>query len=204
MTLVTAKEVESIIQGAIGYWDEWSISKVLSLTINDEVYPLSIVDSYTGSEGDYAAETYIVFRVGEQTFKKTGYYRSHYGDDWDGPVVEVTKGEKTITTWEAKVYKPFTVAGVAEAVEEDGDGWSEFRWEGPDSIILDGETYPVKIVDTYGGGEGQGEVVFVVFTVGDRMFKKNGYYASHYGTDWDGDLVEVEAFEKTVTDYRAI
>jgi hypothetical protein len=59
------------------------------------------------------------------------------------------------------------------------------------------------------GGEGQGDYAAMVFKVTapdgtDRLFRKEGYYASYDGTTWDGDFAEVEAYEKTVTDYREI
>lgn len=32
----------------------------------------------------------------------------------------------------------------------------------------------------------RGEDVWYVFKIGDQLFRKEGAYASHYGTDWDG------------------
>lgn len=54
------------------------------------------------------------------------------------------------------------------------------------------------------GGEGQGDHIEFVFRVEDtgQLFKKEGYYASHYGTDWDGPFREVHAVERTVTFYE--
>ena len=58
------------------------------------------------------------------------------------------------------------------------------------------------------GGKGQGENRWIVFKVtnaeGERLFRKSGYYASFYGTDWDGELEEVVAKEKTVTVFEAV
>jgi hypothetical protein len=115
----------------------------------------------------------------------------------------------------------FTVAQIQEALEnnafegkgyrteewftiEDGD-WYELGDASPDTtrVTIGGEVYPVEGVDNI-GGEGQGEYAAVVFKVGDQLFRKEGYYASHYGTDWDGDLEEVEKYEKTVTAYRRV
>lgn len=61
-------------------------------------------------------------------------------------------------------------------------------------------------VEGYEGGEGGGEDAYqVVKLVADdgseRYFRKEGYYASHYGCDWDGDLYEVVPYEKVVTFY---
>lgn len=63
----------------------------------------------------------------------------------------------------------------------------------------------VKLVDEY-GGEGQGEEYWVVFSVSDgevtRLFRMDGYYASYCGSEFDGELKEVQARQKTVTVYE--
>lgn len=62
----------------------------------------------------------------------------------------------------------------------------------------------LEVVEYDGGGEGHGEYIFCVFKIGDRYFRKTGYYASFDGSNWDGALEEVKPFEKTVTDYRRV
>ena len=62
----------------------------------------------------------------------------------------------------------------------------------------------LEVVEYDGGGEGHGEYIYLVFKIGDRYFRKTGYYASFDGSNWDGSLEEVEPFEKTVTDYRRV
>lgn len=57
------------------------------------------VDSHSGGEGDYGCETWVVVKVGDQLFKKTGFYQSHYGNDWDGAFTEVRQGRKTVTVY---------------------------------------------------------------------------------------------------------
>lgn len=59
-------------------------------------------------------------------------------------------------------------------------------------------------IDSY-GGEGKGDEYWMVLrlTQGDvvRTFKKEGYYASHYGHEWcdyGNDFSEVSPVEKTV------
>lgn len=105
MSRLTVAEVESAIDNHDDwYWDEveWSArsDEGLSLNINGESYPVKVEEEYTGSEGDWNSETWVVFHVGRQTFKKTGYYQSHYGNDWDGPLTEVKKQLKQIYVWE--------------------------------------------------------------------------------------------------------
>ena len=52
-------------------------------------------------------ECYIIFRVGDRFFKKTGY-ESSYGDEersWNGPVTEVFGETKTVTVFVPKKEK---------------------------------------------------------------------------------------------------
>lgn len=61
-------------------------------------------------------------------------------------------------------------------------------------------------VEGYEGGEGGGEDAYQVVKLvaedgSERFFRKEGYYASHYGCDWDGDLYEVVPYDKVVTFY---
>jgi len=60
----------------------------------------------------------------------------------------------------------------------------------------------VEVIDS-DGGEGQGDIIYFVLKISDgdtvRYFRKDGYYASHYGTDWDGSFSEAKAIQRTVT-----
>jgi hypothetical protein len=76
-------------------------------------------------------------------------------------------------------------------------------WYSPEyySLELRGESVkPVFVERT--GGEGQGDYASVVFQVGTQFFRKEGYYASHYGYDWDGTFSEVSPVQKTITVYE--
>ncbi len=57
------------------------------------------------------------------------------------------------------------------------------------------------VVETF-GGEGEGDQYWAVIKLGDRYFRKEGWYASHDGGYLDGDLFEVEPVEKTITVYE--
>ncbi len=94
----------------------------------------------------------------------------------------------------------FTKDELEQAIGEDSY-WSEYGW-GDNEVTIGGVTYVTKAVERIGGGEGSGEYAAVIFSVDGRLFRKEGYYMSHHGTDWDGDFNEVEVYEKTVTDYR--
>lgn len=106
----------------------------------------------------------------------------------------------------------FTVEDVERAFEaaaEEYDlDWGSLEYMGRSYAPFQADEFPqfgtLEFVEGYTGGEGGGSDAYVVFKLGDRYFKKEGYYASHYGTDWDGRLYEVEPYEKTVTFYRPV
>lgn len=107
----------------------------------------------------------------------------------------------------------YTVAEVQASinqVEDNND--SESWWEDlddaqarakntghPITLSLRGEDVPVEAIVVC---EVDGEEIFSVVKIGDQLFRQEGYYASHYGTDWDGRLEEVEAYQESVTFYR--
>ncbi len=99
-------------------------------------------------------------------------------------------------TWrDAETWLP---AGVRE------DYWGTKKNHPDNRLVLDidGE----KVYAEYIGGkppeEGGGERVYIIVKVGEQFFRKNGYYASHYGTDWDGSVDEVHPVTKTITVYE--
>ena len=101
-----------------------------------------------------------------------------------------TNGRKV--SWSNELVYDYPITDWYEVGESDG------------RIVIDGEAVDYTVVESDLGGEGHGEHVFFVFRIGNQLFRKEGYYASHYGTDWDGPLDEVEVYEKTVMDYRPI
>lgn len=93
-----------------------------------------------------------------------------------------------------------------ENAMNDADGWSEFHYLSNgalESMELRGEHVDAEKVASY-GGEGYGDEIWVVLKVGDQLFRKEGFYASDYGSDWDGDCYEVRAVERPTTYYEAI
>lgn len=53
-----------------------------------------------------------------------------------------------------------------------------------------------EYVDAKWGMEGEGEYIWVVFQIGDALFRLDGYYGSWDGESWDeGSVVPVEAKE---------
>ena len=84
----TLRDLEAAMEATYGsYWADikWSIEKNGdTININGE---------------DYKVE-YVTFKVDNKTYQKTGYYQSHYGSEWDGPVFEVRPKQVTVTEWE--------------------------------------------------------------------------------------------------------
>lgn len=103
MTKLTAAEVERAISDQYDdyVWEDfrWYLRENGDISIDDVTYPVEVKDEYTGGEGDWDSHTFVVFQVGDQLFRKTGRYRSHYGNDWDGPVDEVEPIQRTVNDW---------------------------------------------------------------------------------------------------------
>jgi hypothetical protein len=106
-----------------------------------------------------------------------------------------------------KTMSDYTRTEVNRAVEvsaaaNEGDcGWDFIGYGEDVTLTLRGEEVPVEYIARH-GGMGEGDDIWVVFRLGTQLFKKSGYYASHYGTDWDGDLNEVNVVERMVTFYE--
>lgn len=63
----------------------------------------------------------------------------------------------------------------------------------------------VEVVEDF-GGEGQGDLRYVVFSVKFtdetvKYFRQEGYYSSYDGTVWDGDFTEVTPKEVLRTEW---
>lgn len=111
---------------------------------------------------------------------------------------------------EQEIIEWFNTNEVEEKAEYFDQAWDEFNdalitkdyeekygWNTP--VLPSGPAYKV---DEY-GGEGQGDSLWVVFSVGDKFYKMEGYYSSWDGGSWeDGKPYEVEPHEVTVIQYR--
>lgn len=78
-----------------------------------------------------------------------------------------------------------------------GQGWHEINSEGF-SVVIDGELLEATSVDSTGGMD-EGSNASSTWQIGEQYFRKSGYYQSHYGYDWDGELEEVHPVQKVVT-----
>jgi hypothetical protein len=60
-------------------------------------------------------------------------------------------------------------------------------------------------VDAKWGKEGGGDKIWVVFQIGDQLFRKEGYYSSYGGDEWEeGDITEVKQIPKTIFVYETV
>lgn len=80
------------------------------------------------------------------------------------------------------------------------DMWYEENMEGLPNLEGIGQ---LEFVDS-GGGEGDGAEIWVVIKIGNRYFRKTGYYSSWGSDEMDGDLEEVKPKQVEVTQYEAI
>jgi hypothetical protein len=114
--------------------------------------------------------------------------------------------------------------GKLDGGEDEFDGWDELAdaLKGPFNRIEDpsarrGYRYEygpapeftfgkIEVVKQF-GGEGQGDSQYIVVKVTapdgeEQFFRKDGYYSSYDGGEWDGDFREVKAVERTVVFYE--
>lgn len=96
-----------------------------------------------------------------------------------------------------------------EVWDYDIEYWYEieelFGWDADKSFVVHGRTIAAESFDT--GGEGHAEDIYMVFRTVDvdgtvQYWRKEGYYASFDGDNWDGDFREVKPVERVVTFYE--
>lgn len=85
-------------------------------------------------------------------------------------------------------------------IEELGDEYCDVFC---DLFEIIGDTNTVRSI---GGGEGEGEYVerVIHFKNYNCYVKITGFYTSYNGTDWHSDFIQVEPYEKVITDYKSI
>jgi len=115
----------------------------------------------------------------------------------------------------------FTLAEIKSAIdqyevdreENEDTPFAETLIEGDWSLPRDQRKQEVELpgigtavyVDAKSGAEGGGEDIWVVFKIGERFFRLNGYYASYDGSNWgESGLDEVTPKEKVVTVFETV
>lgn len=125
--------------------------------------------------------------------------------------LEAELQKKRLENWEP------TTANVRAAMKEERQyvSWGDRKYTSPIAEIIQEEKnadyngiYSFNHVETYGGGEGDGEEHWIVFTVnkGEEIvsyWKVPGWYQSYHGGELEwGNIFEVEPVEVTVTQYN--
>jgi hypothetical protein len=59
-----------------------------------------------------------------------------------------------------------------------------------------------KLGSSYDGYEQDSQENFVIFEVGNQLFKKEGWADSYGDSEWEGDVTEVKASKKYTTVYE--
>lgn len=70
-------------------------------------------------------------------------------------------------------------------------------------FLLRGVPTEVSIAEQTGGMD-EGSNASITFQIGSQYFRKDGYYASHYGYEWDGAFYEVRPKRVTVTQFERV
>lgn len=84
-----------------------------------------------------------------------------------------------------------------EFIDDYGDFWEWFLEEGnKDKTVLVGE-HTFEYVTN--GEEGFDNGLYIIFEIDGVLYRKDGWYASHDGTYWDGSVYPTKAVEKTIT-----
>lgn len=187
----------------------------------------TVVTAYEGSRpSDYesfeSADRALIFTIGDRAFRKTGEYASHGGPQhWSGDFEEVTQVTTEVTKYEEKKMTDFSalplygIESRIEGHEFTGEGWGGetytdsgwHQWEDElslNEVVEVADLGSVQVVDRQPGREGGGENIYIVFKVGERFFKKTGYYASYDGSNWDGSFTEVTPQDRVVTFYEPL
>jgi hypothetical protein len=84
---------------------------------------------------------------------------------------------------------------------DENTGWWELHEEGDHKIEGLGT---VRTIASIGGGEGCGEYMALVIRVRTRTFRKEGFYASWDGSNWDGPFREVRPVLVERTEWQEI
>lgn len=82
------------------------------------------------------------------------------------------------------------------------DGFFSYLWH--EASVIDTKFGTVERVDTGTDYEDGREQRMMVIKIGNRFFKKYGYYDSWESSAWDGSLTEVRPREKMITVYEIV
>ena len=91
--------------------------------------------------------------------------------------------------------------GTLDGYTSAGGAWEELIWGLDDQfLVINGVKYPYKIVEDKTEGSWAYDTRITI-EVNGQYFTKEGYYQSHIGNEWDGDLYESFPTEVTTVEY---
>ena len=127
----------------------------------------------------------------EEVLEAFEAHQDKLGDDlneifYDGP-----------STWKFKEDEQ----GRMVLKENAANSWDYEKIDVP--FLLRGVPTEVSIAEQTGGMD-EGSNASITFQIGSQYFRKDGYYASHYGYKWDGAFYEVKPKTVTVTQFERI
>jgi hypothetical protein len=103
--MLTAAEVEALLldrfaTGGYANWDEWSDLAAYGEKTTDALGlgPVKVWEHDFG--GIETNISYLMFQIGDRTFRKEGLWVSHDGQYWNGPFDEVKAVQKVITDYD--------------------------------------------------------------------------------------------------------
>lgn len=150
--------------------------------------------AFTGTQIHVAIEAWAESQV-DKSIAETIEDNLGYNAKYDS-------GEYTKASW----YRPQPVNAEDFDREEVRDELAEGFYESYD-FPKEGVELPglgtAKLVDSF-GGEGQGDELWIILSIGDQHYKADHYYSSYDGSEpWHGNctIFPVVGREKTVTEW---
>ena len=106
VSTLTVAEIEKILDAWVETHDSWNeVGERPYSAPKDQVgefIPMlgQVVQVDSGGGTDQGSYAYVVLKIGDKLYRKSGSYASHDGFYWDGDFREVVAKEKLITVYE--------------------------------------------------------------------------------------------------------
>lgn len=105
----------------------------------------------------------------------------------------------------------FTTRELDEALSKTGDGWGTgwnkvynlYGSESTHDVTVNGEVVKVRKVDEQITSDEQFDT-YLIIEVDGKTYRKDGWYASHDGSYWDGGLYEVTKTEVVTYEWKQV
>lgn len=207
---LSAQRLEEVVKNDIRGWDNLEFgnkpdgSPGRIITVDGVEHHIEHVVTNGGGEGG-PEHVEVIFKLDNQLWRKQGRYSSYDGTDYEYGDLSPVREE---FRYETKYYgdnSSFQAHPPLEgAIEISGSGWDNLYVGHKQTIVHDGNTYKVEVVEDI-GGEGEGSYTALILNVNGEMWRKQGNYSSYDGHDYSFGLLEkVTPQEDYVTYYENI